>query len=726
MNTSYKNQKGYTLVEIAIGTAILLMIAATVIPFIVRQGFYARLDNAASEVAKVVDGVDRRNFNDGYLFSLWDENGGSPPGGNTLAWDEGNDFRILLDEYLTSASHPGCGEANGWNPANQGGLPDLGAETSVEDVALVNCNLFRRVLPFNMRFSAALSSDPVSDTVDKFRLYMNFEDAKFYVNDDGEATMTKLERFSASLRNAFSKIQHGTPNVVYGTPGPQLNDIDDDVLIATASDCEDEIDAGNECYIVAELDYAGNTNGKFKTTDDSNSHVDDVTFTQGFGAGRQKCAYWEQDGGGNWNADIVDCALKAGINDDEVQLVFDGAQASNFLLTRKVPDAGPDGFVEVANLCTLFEPENEGADNMRLVPLAAQSPCGLTDTGAIVQLVSDEVHAGRAYVQDIVSDDIFAGRATLYSNTANDRVLTVYDSAHNLLTFTVSNTGNVTAQGNMEIGGDTTIDGDATINSNLTVNNDVTFALANNTSVFNIGRLNGNAGMSISRDANTFRMHSNSNRTEFVAGDNLDEGVVLEDQGDGSIEMRLKAEHGVIAENGTDLHASFSTLLDQEFNAGGINSDELKAVSKLVTADMVKYLDDTSSPIQIVGVERVEGEFLQLTKPDCLSFMDDANYSSAAANPYRAILDEGGLGAGESYARIVLIPMYFKTYNSAFGDNQVFSQHAAHSSPTTWDIYLYLSGEGAFGTGAREDGAGGSLAMIMCDYSSINFSRQTF
>ena len=76
--------------------------------------------------------------------------------------------------------------------------------------------------------------------------------------------------------------------------------------------------------------------------------------------------------------------------------------------------------------------------------------------------------------------------------------------------------------------------------------------------------------------------------------------------------------------------------------------------------------------------------------------------------------------------QVLLIPMYFKTYNSAFGDNQVFSQHAAHSSSTTWDIYLYLSGEGAFGTGAREDGAGGSPAMVMCDYSSINFSRQTF
>ncbi|MEC8361257.1 MAG: hypothetical protein VX002_03060, partial [Bacteroidota bacterium] len=58
---------------------------------------------------------------------------------------------------------------------------------------------------------------------------------------------------------------------------------------------------------------------------------------------------------GAWNADIVDCAIKAGIDDDEVTLVFDGAQSSNFLLTRKVPDAGPDGFVAEIGLLALAQ-----------------------------------------------------------------------------------------------------------------------------------------------------------------------------------------------------------------------------------------------------------------------------------------------------------------------------------------------------------------------------------
>ncbi|MEG3764900.1 prepilin-type N-terminal cleavage/methylation domain-containing protein [Alteromonas sp. 14N.309.X.WAT.G.H12] len=732
MNTVSNKAKGFTLIEMLIGFAIFMVIMSFVIPFIARQVFFFDLDQASFEIAKVVDGVDRRNFNDGFLFSLWDENGGATPTEETLTWDEGSEFITLLDEYLTSSSNPWCGVDDGWNPANEGGLPDLGDETSVEDVALVGCHLFRNSLPFNIKLSAALSSDPVYDSVDKFRLYINLEDARFDLNDDGEVTMTKMEMFRASLRDSFRRIQYGTANVLYGTPGSSLDDIDDDESFSTPSECEAALDGGGECMIIAEIDYAGNTNGKFKTTDNTNSHVDDVTFTQGYGAGKQKCAYWSKESG-TWTADIVDCAIKAGINDDEVTLVFDGAQSSNFLLTRKVADSSDDGFVEVSNLCTLFEPEYTGAtstshadDKMILTPIDEESPCGLTDTGDVVQLISDEIHGGIAYVEEVVSDDIFAQRATLYSNTDGDVVLKVWDSTHTALAFTLDNNGNLYTSGSVDIGGDTTVDGDTVLNGDLTVDDNVSFALSNTSSVFNIGRINGNAGMSITRDTDTFRMHSDSTVTEFVAGDSLDEGVILEDQGDGNIEMRLKADHGVVAENGTDIHASFSTLLNQDFSSSGIDTDDLKSVSKLVTADMAKYLDDTSSPIQIVGIERVEGEYLQLTKPDCLAFMDDDNYSSADANPYRSIIDEGDLGDGESYARIVLVPMYIKTYNSAFGDNQVFSQHAAHSSATTWDIYLYLSGEGAFGTGAREDGAGGSLAMIMCDYSSINFSRQTF
>ena len=193
--------------------------------------------------------------------------------------------------------------------------------------------------------------------------------------------------------------------------------------------------------------------------------------------------------------------------------------------------------------------------------------------------------------------------------------------------------------------------------------------------------------------------------------------------------MSLEAPDGVVVENGSTIHSSRSALTGDLFDAiNGINSDALKSRSELVTADMAKYLDDTSSPIQIVGIDRIEGEFATLVKPNCLAFADNSNYSSPEANPYKPLIDDGTIDPdnGQALARLVLVPIFMKTYNAAFGDNQIYSQHGVHSSPTEWDVYLYLSGEGAFGTGGREDGAGASLAMSICDYSSLNLSRQTF
>jgi hypothetical protein len=236
----------------------------------------------------------------------------------------------------------------------------------------------------------------------------------------------------------------------------------------------------------------------------------------------------------------------------------------------------------------------------------------------------------------------------------------------------------------------------------------------------------GNSSVVMKRNgAGKFSIETSGVEFEILAGDN-DQGISLHNTA-GDVEVRIKADEGVVAENGTSFYASKSTMRNANFDpVDGITTDEEKALAELVTADMAKMLDDTSSPIQIVGIDRVEGTFTTLTKPDCLWFTADSNYSSPAANPYRELIDSGALSNGEDYARLVLMPMYFKTYNSAFGDNQIYAQHASHSTPTTWDIFLYLSGEGAFGTGAREDGAGGSLAMTLCDYSSIDFSRQTF
>ena len=150
----------------------------------------------------------------------------------------------------------------------------------------------------------------------------------------------------------------------------------------------------------------------------------------------------------------------------------------------------------------------------------------------------------------------------------------------------------------------------------------------------------------------------------------------------------MLADNGVVAENGTSFHNSKSTLSNSDFDASGISNENLRRRSELVTADMAKYLDDTSSPIQIVGVDRIEGAYMQMTKPDCLYFLDDNNYSSQEANPYRDIIGTLPTTDGQSLARLLLVPTYFKTYNSAFGDNQIYAQHAAHASSSAWDLSL--------------------------------------
>ena len=143
-----KTQKGFTLIEISFGLMILLLLASVVVPFIERQAFNARADVETERFAKVLRAVDARNFNDGFLFSYWDENGGIPPTNATLSWDEGNDFQELLGLYLISATNASCGDAAlGWDPANEGGVPDVGAETSVENAALIPVSYTHLTLP---------------------------------------------------------------------------------------------------------------------------------------------------------------------------------------------------------------------------------------------------------------------------------------------------------------------------------------------------------------------------------------------------------------------------------------------------------------------------------------------------------------------------------------------------------------------------------------------------
>jgi hypothetical protein len=428
--------------------------------------------------------------------------------------------------------------------------------------------------------------------------------------------------------------------------------------------------------------------------------------------------YWEEISG-VWTNTEVDCAIKAGVGDDEVKVVVNKLQAEALYITNDPLD--------LALQCDMFGEDDNGQTGggfslTSATPLAT-SPCGITIEGGFIVLKTNKVNATEILATKTITQTAYSSTNIIYNPVANQVVLEVMDANNIQTTFFVNNDGSTFVGGTLDVTNDANFDTNVTIDGNITVENTATFSMNNGNNVTFGGA---NESLTFSRPGvGEFTIASRGNIMSIINNDSND-GITINTTGNNS-EIILDASDGVKVGGTSRLHASKSTFRDGVFNGGLIDSEALKNLSEVVTADMAKYLDDTSSPVQIVGVDRIEGEFVQLTKPNCLQFAEDSNYSSADANPYRDLIDSGIVNPsnGQSYARLILVPTFFKTYNSAFGDNQIYAQHASNSTPTTWDVFLYLSGEGAFGTGAREDGAGGSLAMIMCDYSSINFSRQT-
>lgn len=696
-------QTGYSLIELSIVIVIVFIIANILLSYASDFIHRMKIDSTANDMSLVPIAVQRRNAHDGFLFSFWDENGGRAPTADTLVWDEGDGFLELLNDYLVGRSNTQCGQgADGWNPVNTDGQPDGGVETLIERAALVPCYKLRGRLPWGLTASAALSPD-TTGAVGSFAMYLNFTDAYFDAKDNPDNNILNMSLFRNAIEAKMKDGVNGVPRVAF-TVVNDLADITDDGVddgaggfrSITSRECELDLE---NCVLAVYIDFAGTTNGMFKRTDNQDYFVDDVTFGSSIAGGRQKCAYWTENAGG-WTSTATDCGIKGGSGDTSVTLVVNSAQTEELRITEFA------GGVAVDHLCRVYQADPAGSPTpvtLRPVPAPDDvTPCGFTKNGNIVQLLSDEMHTGVLYGEDVIATAIFSSQMTLYSDTAST-VFIVKDTSGNPV-FRLDNSGNFETRGNGIIEGD------------ISVTNNASFLMANNSTI-QLGLVSDASSLTLSRSAGgDFTISSTGPNLEILAEERLSIG----------------APEGVVLENGTTLHASRSTLTGELFDPdNGVNSDALKSISEMVTADMAKYLDDTSSPIQIVGIDRIEGEFATLTKPNCLAFAKDSNYTvnGPESNPYRKVLtneQRNNDTFGQSLARLVLVPIFMKTYNAAFGDNQIYSQHGVHSSPSEWDIYLYLSGEGAFGTGGREDGAGASLAMSICDYSSLNLSRQVF
>jgi hypothetical protein len=719
IRTSNK-MRGSLLLELVIVLAITAIVLPRIIAYFSKQNFETILRTTSQEYVDLLYAVQARNNHDSPMFSLWSTNGSNTASTNPITWNTNTINPSLVRLYLTGRKNSHCGNmTNGWNPINSDGSKDGGNETYMESENLVSCDTLIRPR-FFLQPSAVIFPDPTLDSVSTFALYIDTSNSTFegYIGSSQDESSNVIQFYTQLTKVLSAKGFNSLPEIQVGLSN-DLDNIGDDTIY-TVDQCQNELKNNRRCDIMIYLHYSGNTNGFYKRTDDLNSFTDDVTFKDSLASGKQQCAYWEKNTATNtWVSSIVPCAIKAGVLDPDVKLVVDESQSKGFYITDEV---------NINHLCQVYEKDATTNKLLAVSGSAGQTPCGMTMNGTIVQLLTDKAFVGEIYGRDLVTDNIYSGNISLYNNTDGSVAISVFDSSHNNIVYSVDNRGNVIVAGNQQIDGELNVNGDITGNSNLTIANDVVFSLNNTANRVAIGDTSsGLAGIEFTRNnSGDFNINSQGNSLNITHGSN-DEGLSLATNSSGDVEINLKANGGVITENGTGLHSSFSTLLNQDFDPiNGISTDAQKALSRVVTADMAMMLNDKSSPIQIVGTARVDGTFSQIQKPDCTAFMDDSRFSSPQANPYRKIIDEGLISAGESYARLILVGSYFKTYNSAFGDNQIFTFHAVNSTPTTWDVFLYLTGEGASGTGAREDGAGGAIALILCDLSSINLSRQAF
>lgn len=723
MRISHKKQSGFSLMETIIGVTIFTLGLSLLFEILSGIAHGQRLAMAADKISVIPLAVQSRAAHDGLYYSLWDENGGLPATGDTRSWDS-NNINNFMTNYLVGRKNPDCGNlAEGWNPINNGGGIDLGEETRMEITALVGCSALRNKTPFNIEMSAAVSPDAATGMIGVFALYFNMENVSF---GEGDLPDNNIENYIL-LRNEFEEDlqnkMNGTTKVHFGLSN-DLNDTTDDTIYTT-SECEDELLNGNKCDMFIYVNFSGSTNGMAKRRDNQDFFVDDVTFGESLGSGRQICGYWERNGNTDtWTGDYVDCAIKAGSGDDDVQVVVNRTNSSEFIITEEINNQTGDEndgsafrAAGLTKLCHNYTASTVGGAR-ELVKTENQTPCGILRDGSIIQLITEGAMVEQAVVEDIIADDIYAGHISLYNATNGSIFLEAYNTSGLGVVFSVDNNGNTTIAGELTVDGKSTFNGDVEVEGqNLIVNRSARFAL--NDAVNDELVIGGAANESLIFSRNgtgTITMESTSVNFNLLR-DN-DQGIFME-RDSGQEKITMTADGGIFAGEDTDFHARKSTLTGRDFLPS--DTEARLELSKLVSKDYVQMLDSKYSDIQIVGVDRVEGAAMILNKPDCLYFMNDDNYGGDEnANPFR---DHSlhNTSTGTSYARLILVPMYFKTYNSAFGDNQIFAQHASHSGADSWDIFLYLSGEGAFGTGAREDGAGGSIAITMCDYNSINF-----
>ena len=229
---------------------------------------------------------------------------------------------------------------------------------------------------------------------------------------------------------------------------------------------------------------------------------------------------------------------------------------------------------DVNHLCSVFERANSTGGAFNLNDTGRTTPCGFTEDGGVIQLLSDEAMIGTVNANELVSTSIYAEQTQLYRTGTNVNVLRVIDES-GFQTFSLNNNGNLDSEGGASFAGTVVAESDIIASDNAAV-------LMNNNGVVRLGSLD-NSGVQL-----VFNKDDAQN-SFTVSAPNSD--LELETSG----ELRVSAPDGVMIENGSTLHASISALTGDLFDAtNGVDSDGLKALSEVVTYDFARMLDDLS------------------------------------------------------------------------------------------------------------------------------------
>jgi hypothetical protein len=766
-NLFSRKQRGVTIIE-------MILVMSIAIPLILgwlllqnTAAKNAQIKRLGEQFAEITHAISVRTNHDGFDYSLWQTNGSRVDDTNDyIVWDDTDEVaEDLFRKYLVAFQNPTCGDATeGWNPEDEviDNIGTIAPNDTMESSALLPCSFYNPVNPFGIELRAVLNKSTNKSHVGKFSLYINLANSKLFDLDNKDALLSIRKLVIASQQASKPNI-HGLLDIYLGKVG-DINDIDDDEHVGVGGKndnltCMKNLIAGDECTLIVSLNFEGSSNFDHLEVNGSNSMFASINFSAGLAGGAQRCVWWQKpDDGTNlgvnetapvaaWTAKEVDCGIHGG-NDSPtyVEAVMDNQYADRFLVGNKA---------NLGHMCRVYEADANG----QFIDIAVtdpnyKTPCGILTNGDVIQLATEEAFIGQAYIKDLVVQDIFSNTLEIQQSTAarnaieNDgkglNALTEYDPADvsiliNVLDegrveqFTVDSQGNTHVLGELEIDELATFHADVIMEKNLTVSEATTFKMDNGTDIV-YGTGIGSAGsLTFNNDTNFDIYTSTGLNLNILASQGIlnmqgENGAnVIVDNNDLTLEnndttgsINLNAAGDVVMDAQGGIYTT-RNMVNQEILSRTVfdaQSTTAKKDYQLLNYGFGKYLEDKTGNINIRSTVAISsGNNNIVNKPDCLDFV--------SSNPDRytntEALTMANNNEGYNLARLFILPLYFKTYAAALGNNQIFSQHAVHNSSTEWEVYMYLSGEGIQGTGGREDAAGSGIGMIICDFNGINF-----